>query len=215
MAKIQLELAALSKIIPEPSTTLSRTAQVAEKRALIYQFRNQLLGQQLKVNLQNTDFAKTEYGKPYLIDHPNFHFNHSHSQQHYVLATSEKIAHLGVDIEDLQRRVRFESLALHAFHPEELKNWQLENQDSAYWFKIWTTKEAVLKASGLGIRLDLKDLNTQCLADQNGGMCEHPKLGVFAYHNIQLPHVMLTVAWQSEQSCKGFNFPQIELKQYA
>ena len=215
MAKIQLEWTALAQIIPELSENLSRTQQVAEKKALIYQFRNQLIGQQLNTDIHNSDFAKTEYGKPYLNAYPNFHFNHSHSQQHYVLASSQKIAHLGVDIEDLTRKVRFESLALHAFHPEELTKWEQESQDPAYWFKVWTTKEAVLKASGLGIRLDLKELNTQCMADQNGGMCAHPKLGVFAYQNIQLPHVMLTVAWQSEQSCKGFNFPQIVLKQYA
>ena len=52
-------------------------------------------------------------------------------------------------IEELDRKVRFDALAQHAFHPEEYQTWQ-ESQDEEYWFRVWTTKEAILKASGLG-----------------------------------------------------------------
>lgn len=58
---------------------------------------------------------------------------------------------LGVDVEDLDRKVRFEALAEHyAFHANELQHWHVLEQDRNYWFKVWTTKEAVLKAAGLG-----------------------------------------------------------------
>ena len=62
-----------------------------------------------------TRLKKQILGKPYLIDYPKFHVNHSHSQQHYALASSQQIQDLGVDVEDLDRKVRFEALAKHAF----------------------------------------------------------------------------------------------------
>jgi 4'-phosphopantetheinyl transferase len=50
-------------------------------------------------------FAKHEYGKPYLLDHA-LHFNHSHSQQYYALALSERVKDIGIDVEELDRKVR-------------------------------------------------------------------------------------------------------------
>ena len=94
---------------------------------------------------------------------------------------------------------------------EEYQTWQ-ESQDKEYWFRVWTTKEAILKASGLGIRLDLNSLNTQVHPEQSGGMCTHPLLGTFAYQNFILnQRIVLTVAWRAEQSCRGFQFPQIQV----
>ena len=210
MAKIQLEYSAITDFFVEPHG-LSRQEVIAVRKQAIYQYRNQLLGQRLNRSVENSDFSKSAFGKPFLPDFPHFHFNHSHSQQHYVLASSEKIVNIGVDIEDLNRKVRFDAMAQHSFHPEELLHWENFEHDPDFWFKVWTTKEAVLKASGLGIRVNLNELNTQCHPEQNGGMCSHPAIGTFAYQNIQLPHVMLTVAWQSEQSCRGFHLPKIEL----
>ncbi len=48
----------------------------------------------------------------------------------------------------------------------------------------------------------------------DGGISTHPLLGSFAYQNLQLSRVMLTVAWRSELSCKGFAFPQIQIIQH-
>ena len=162
----------------------------------------------------NEYILPTEFGKPYLEQHPTFNFNHSHSQKNYALALSHSVKDLGIDVEDLDRKVRFEALAQHAFHPNELENWNSLEQQKEYWFKVWTTKEAVLKAAGLGIRINLNEFDTQVHAEQNGGMCSHPQIGTFAYQNFQLAHIMLTVAWRSEQSCKGFNLPEIQIHQH-
>ena len=212
MAHIRLDLCRITDFF-QADETLSRPAIIQLRKAAIYSQRNQYLSQLLQSDLQNTDFARTSYGKPYLKKHADFYFNHSHSQAHYVLASSFKIADLGVDIEDLNRAVRFEALAAHAFHADERAHWQATEFDPHYWFKVWTTKEALLKASGLGIRLNLKELNTRVHPLHAGGMCQHAALGSFAYQNFTLPHAMLTVAWAAEASCHGFHFPTIELHQ--
>ena len=37
---------------------------------------------------------------------------------------SERGKEIGVDVEELDRNVRFDVLAQHAFHPEEYQTWQ-------------------------------------------------------------------------------------------
>ncbi|GAA5558638.1 hypothetical protein Asch03_00461 [Acinetobacter schindleri] len=180
------------------------------KKQQIQYIKNKLLAQKLSVNPTDLQFAKHEYGKPYLLGH-TLHFNHSHSQQYYALALSERVKDIGIDVEELDRKVRLDSLAQHAFHADEYATWQNLEQDREFWFKVWTTKEAVLKASGLGIRLDLNTLNTQVHPTNHGGLCSHELIGTFAYQNFILGNMILTVAWRSEQSCRGFQFPSIQL----
>ena len=180
------------------------------KKQQIKHIKNKLLAQKLSVNPTDLQFAKHEYGKPYLLGH-TLHFNHSHSQQYYALALSERVKDIGIDVEELDRKVRLDSLAQHAFHADEYATWQNLEQDREFWFKVWTTKEAVLKASGLGIRLDLNTLNTQAHPTNHDGLCSHELIGTFAYQNFILGNMILTVAWRSEQSCRGFQFPSIQL----
>jgi 4'-phosphopantetheinyl transferase len=46
-------------------------------------------------------------------------------------------------------------------------------------------------------------------------MCTHPLIGTFAYQNFVLNQkIVLTIAWRAEQSCRGFQFPQIQIIQH-
>ena len=206
---IQIHLHQLSNLTYDQLS--DRKTQVAERKREVAFLRNQLLSQSFELPVSDQQVVRTNFGKPYLNDYPDFSFNHSHSQNFYALATSRNVQNLGIDIEELSRKVRFEALAQHAFHPEELKNWQALAYDPEYWFKVWTTKEAVLKASGLGIRINLNELNTNIHPEQNGGRCEHPEIGIYAYQNYTLAGCMLTVAWQSEDSYKGLRFRVIQI----
>jgi len=206
---IQIHLHQLSDLTCDQLS--DRKTQIAERKREVAFLRNQLLSQSFELPVSDQQVVRTNFGKPYLKDYPDFSFNHSHSQNFYALATSKQVQNLGIDIEELNRKVRFEALAQHAFHPEELKKWQVLDYDPEYWFKVWTTKEAVLKASGLGIRINLNELNTNIHPEQNGGRCEHPEIGVYAYQNYSVAGCMLTVAWQSEHSCKGLRFPVIQI----
>ena len=211
--KIIIHVQALARLLTQSKAQFATLKEFNQyKKQHIHAFRNHLLAEQLHSPVSALSFAQHEQGKPFLTSHP-LHFNHSHSQQYYALAMSERVKDIGVDVEELDRKVRFDALAQHAFHSEEYQTWQ-ESQDKEYWFRVWTTKEAILKASGLGIRLDLNSLNTQIHPTSHGGMCSHPLLGTFAYQNFILNQkIVLTVAWRAEQSCRGFQFPQIEVVQ--
>ena len=193
---------------------LTRQAYLQQRKQHIIQLRNQYLSSALNCLISDHDLARAEHGKPYLKDHSHVAFNHSHSQNFYALAMSQTVKEIGVDIEELSRKVRFDALAQHAFHPEEYASWQQLDCDPEYWFKVWTTKEAILKAHGMGIRMNLSELNTKVHPQQQGGLCQHAQLGVFAFHNYVLGDCVLSVAWQAEQSCRGFTFPRIQIYQH-
>ena len=117
---------------------------------------NMLVGEILaKIIIKKTfgiDIAKqifhyTGYGKPYLINSPNVHFNISHSGEYVACAVSNK--HIGVDIQkigeynpDVARRVCNE---------QELKQIEDSSDKASEFTKFWTQKEAILKMYGIGI----------------------------------------------------------------
>ncbi len=212
--KIAIDVVVLPNRVTTDQTLAARQQALILRKEQILQIKHQLLSTQLKQPLTEQDFLKAPWGKPYLKEHLNFAFNQSHSHKHYVLASSWQQQDIGVDVEDLDRSVRFDHLAQHAFHDDEYQLWQDHEQDPVLWFKIWTTKEAILKASGMGIRMPLKDINTRVHVEHTGGVCQHTALGTFAYQHYQLGGCMLTVAWRSQLSCKGFAFPQLQLVQH-
>lgn len=88
--------------------------------------------------------ASRPTGQPYLPALPNLHFSLSHSGDVVLCA----LAHtpVGIDLE-LPRRVR-PGLAARWFSPEEAA---LSAHDPDAFFRLWMSKEAVLKEVGCGI----------------------------------------------------------------
>ncbi len=171
------------------------------KRRFIQQFsryyRRQLLAKALQQPEHSLLFSQTEYGKPVLPNQPQFGFNQSHSNVMYALAWSHDIAHIGIDIEDKNRVMRVEELARHSLTALEYERFQQAADQQYYWLKVWTIKEAVLKASGLGIRLSLNELETDCLnVQQQTGIVVHPKIGQWCYACYELDQHLLSVSWQ-------------------
>ena len=97
-------------------------------------------------------------GKPFIVQPTTrwkFNLSHSHGLITLVLAYD---AAVGVDIEYHHRSIEALQLARHFFHSREIQ--QLEslpaNEQQQHFFKLWTLKEAYVKAIGKGLshRLD-------------------------------------------------------------
>ncbi|WP_122899501.1 4'-phosphopantetheinyl transferase superfamily protein [Acinetobacter sp. B51(2017)] len=195
--QIYLDCQPIRQIIQLDSSLSRRDYVLAQKQAL-HAYRLACLSQSLGRDVQAAELRKTEYGKPYL---PELAFNHSHSQQHYALVMSAEVQDIGVDIEDLSRKIRFEALAQHAFTQAELQRWYVSQQNQSYWLQIWTAKEAIVKAAGLGIRLSLNTLETNVHFGQMQGNMQHTQLGEFSYQQLQLHEAIVTVAWRTTAHC--------------
>ena len=95
-----------------------------------------------QAGVQEPIFAETALGKPYLENYPHIHFSLSHSGSWAVCAVGD--APLGVDVE-LPRCTM--EIGKRFFRPEELP----ETEDKDHLLRLWTAKEAFLKAIGTGL----------------------------------------------------------------
>ena len=124
-----------------------------------------LLAHKLRCNPREITFQIGPFGKPALPAerHAALHFNLSHSGELALVALCDA-AEVGVDIEHI-RPVRDPiALAKRFFTPgeqDELAAAPPEDQINCF-FRLWTQKEALLKATGQGIANGLQRFEVTC-----------------------------------------------------
>ena len=116
-----------------------------------------LLQESLKKNFNYTlDFAEvkfTKYQKPYLSDRYSFNISHSGSFVVCGLTSENKI---GIDIEKMIDIDYIDFKSVMTAH--EWENLENSEDQKHYFFDLWTKKEAVIKANGKGLNIDLKSI---------------------------------------------------------
>jgi len=100
-------------------------------------------------------FSDGPHGKPFLVQEgkDQLHFNVSHSGKFALIALADRARFLnvGIDIEHCQSTVDLTTLLRIAFMLKEQEAVMAEADAVGAMYCRWTGKEAVLKASGLGI----------------------------------------------------------------
>ena len=124
-----------------------------------------LLGRYLQQDPSTLQFHFNKYGKPYLQTSSNIEFNLSHSNNLALLAIGQQYP-LGVDIEYFSQRP-FIDIAKIMFSPNELEylNNASPEQHTPIFFNIWTQKEAVIKACGIGLTYPTKTFDVSINTD--------------------------------------------------
>ncbi len=105
-------------------------------------------------------FQRGKHGKPFLCNPQNragIQFNLSFSGHHLLIAVTARQP-VGVDIERAQTHIDHLDIARLYFPEEEYEyiRQQPPPQQTAAFYRIWTMKEAYVKALGQGMSLDLK-----------------------------------------------------------
>ena len=132
--------------------------------------RSVLSGYLADTRADTLQFIIGPHGKPELrhVDGVTpLHFNLSHTRGMLVLAVSREAA-VGVDAEMLNRRTRDLQLVKRYFTAQELEEYlrQPEENRQAYFLALWTVKEALVKALGMGLRVPLNSFSVS-LAGEN------------------------------------------------
>lgn len=119
----------------------------------------EVLGAYLQQAPESLVFSRTEKGKPYFANRA-LQFNLSHSG-HWALLAVAKEMELGVDIEQIKVSRDLLRIAESYYHPDEFARLQQLSGDAQthYFYQLWTLKEALLKALGVGISAGLENLN--------------------------------------------------------
>ncbi len=103
-------------------------------------------------NITNPIINTGEYGKPYISNHENIHFNLSHSNEMVLCAISDM--EIGVDIEYIDPEIDL-TLAKNYFHNKEYENIMNAKNKAEEFFKYWVLKESYMKYTGLGMNITL------------------------------------------------------------
>ena len=136
-------------------------------------------------------FGASEHGKPFALVQElpvDIDFNVSHSGNHGLIALAPE-GRLGVDVEECASHRNLDTLIETVFTPDEqaeLASIEGEDRPRAF-FRLWTVKEALVKAEGTGLSLD------PSLFEVPPAMRRGASSAVFAFPRIP------SVRWQVER----------------
>ncbi|MGN0355088.1 MAG: 4'-phosphopantetheinyl transferase family protein, partial [Muricoprocola sp.] len=120
--------------------------------------------QKMGIDKKKITFCYGSNGKPYIEGKEKLYFNLSHSGEKMMCAVSDR--EIGCDIEKIKDcRMR---VAEHFFCESEyewIQKQKTEEEKREMFFRFWTLKESFMKATGLGMRLPLKNFEIQIRED--------------------------------------------------
>ena len=103
-------------------------------------------------NITNPVFRTGKYGKAYISNHENIHFNMSHSGKMVLCAISDM--EVGADVEYIDPEIDLD-IARNYFYNSEYESIMNSKNPSDEFFKYWVLKESYMKYTGLGMNLKL------------------------------------------------------------
>lgn len=118
-----------------------------------------ILGRYLQTNPETLLFKYNQHGKPQLaFPQENLFFNLSHSSDYAVLALSQ-VKKTGVDVEKTDFTINYRGIADQFFTSDERSTLDQvpEARQRRCFYRLWTRKEAVLKAMGTGFKTSSQD----------------------------------------------------------
>lgn len=155
--------AAVGELTPDEIRRAERYLVEPPRRQFVTTRRvlRRLCGTFLALEPRDVSFEFTQFGKPVLAaaQNPNgLAFNVTHSGAWAAIAIGRQ-RRIGVDLESLDRRLNWRGLAGRFFSEAEQR--QLaelpESLQQHGFYRVWTGKEAYLKATGLGMSFPLQD----------------------------------------------------------
>ena len=114
-------------------------------------------------------FRYGEHGKPSLPGGPSFNLSHSGERMLFGVMAEGR---LGVDVEEVRHVREMEALATKKFAPDEVRYLLAtppEDRREAF-FRIWTRKEALLKALGQALSVALDSFSIDPVPDGGQGL---------------------------------------------
>jgi 4'-phosphopantetheinyl transferase len=118
-----------------------------------------ILGHCLDTDPRRVMLKKTATGKPYVPDWCNpqrLRFNVSHSHGEILIAVARGFE-IGVDVEPVRPLDNMDEVAAEFMTRDEAYLYDISGETKTdTFFRVWTRKEALLKATGLGLQLPLR-----------------------------------------------------------
>lgn len=131
----------------------------AKRNILAHGLMRHLLAEATGQHPEQVRFTFGKFKKPFLAGDYSVQFNLSDTKDALIIAMN-KGGEIGADIETMDRRVDHLAVADHYFTEREKEIiFNDEKEGKRRFLELWTKKEALLKATGVGIMDDLKLLD--------------------------------------------------------
>lgn len=141
-----------------------------------------LLGLYLKRSPELIKIIPDQNKKPVIKDYRHLHFNVSHSKDCIAFAIAD--TNVGIDVEYINDNFNYSLIAQSCFTIAEINYIKESFIPVNEFFKIWTRKEALLKADGKGLNDDMNALN--CLNDVSQSDITSSGLSNYIIHSFEL-----------------------------
>ncbi|WKL50104.1 4'-phosphopantetheinyl transferase superfamily protein [Flavobacterium pectinovorum] len=154
----------------------------SDKRLLARTFLFEYLKE--KYGITNFDLGLNEYKKPFLQLDPSINFSFSYAKNYVLVGISKK--KIGVDIEHINTKLNINDIAQEIMCKQEL-DWFNSCKDTSlkriYFFKLFSAKESIIKAFGMGLYFDAKNINTldESRYTFKNMRFQHKELGLWMY----------------------------------
>lgn len=133
--------------------------------------------------IENPEFVKNKFGKPYIAGHTNCFFNISHSGKRVICALSD--SECGVDIEKIEAPAQIDMIASKFFSIYERNAVMLSANPVEAFTRLWTLREAYVKMRGKGFDIPLASLSCT-FPHGKAHICEYGKVQEDAvFHEIR------------------------------
>jgi len=116
-----------------------------------------LLSRYTNISPPEIEFIAGKNKKPELRSESNkLRFNVSHSGELILIAISD--TEIGVDVERIETGFNYTDILKHSFSEHEISRIQQAADTREQFFRLWTRKEALTKASSKGLDDELRDI---------------------------------------------------------
>jgi 4'-phosphopantetheinyl transferase len=148
------------------------TAELTRRSIVCRGVLRRLLSTVLKIHPEEIGFVTGPHGKPAVVPEQSqeVEFNVSHSRDTALIAIARRI--VGVDVEAVDDKTPRDELAARFFSEIECRDYfslPAELRTAAF-YRLWTCKEAYIKATGQGLSLPLGQFSVASLPDRRPGL---------------------------------------------
>lgn len=146
-----------------------------------------LLGSYLEIAPQQIVISYSSNGKPYLKDYPQIKFNVSHSHGAFAIAIALDYD-IGLDIEPQNRKFDYQKLKSFLYSESEL------HMGEDLFLKVWTIKEAIMKAKGIGLSQPLNEITLSDIIKKkitiSNEIVKNYMLSCYIEGEVELPQII-------------------------
>ena len=125
-------------------------------RSFLYEFLNKYY------SITDFELGASDHFKPFFKGVPNIHFSFSYAKDYVFIAINN--SKIGVDIEYIDPDFPVNKIAPDIMCESELEKFNTYPENSSsqhiYFYKLFSAKEAIIKAFGTGLHYDIKQINT-------------------------------------------------------